>query len=180
MTRMRNQIAFVAADPALYDKFLSLSRYLDSQRFMPRQPDFPQSIDDSTLWDTVTGMLLLSDGRRPLTVVAVSGNDVEVGRSAKLFKAVRRRTPSALVMCPKGYEHMKATTDIPHFATGHPPETYDIRMTILVGDINGFKDYDNQMFGRPTCLPLKSWDPDNLKALAARLCSVAGADHITC
>jgi len=147
---------------------------------MPRQPDFPQSVDDSTLWDTVTRMLLLSDGKQPFTVVAVSGNDEEVSGSAKLFKAVRRRTASALVMCPKGYEHMKATTDIPHFVLGHPPESHDIRMTVLVGNINEFKDYDNQMFGRPTCLPLKSWDTDNLRALAARLCSVAVPANITC
>jgi len=180
MTAIRIQIALVAANPMLYDKFLTLSRFLDNNRFMPRQPDFPRKIDESTLSETVTRLLLLSNGKQPFTVFAVSGNDEEISRSAKLFKVVKRRVPSALVMCPKGYEYMRATTNIHNFATGCPPESRDIRMTVLLGNIDEFKGYDDQMFGRPTCLPLRSWDTDNLRALAARLCSVAVPSSIDC
>ena len=177
---LRTQIAIICGSPTFRQDLNKLSRWLTNDRFMSRMPDFPSEVDGSSIFDTVTRLLLMANGRAPFALVAVTGNEKQIADSAKLFLAVRKRTVSSLIMCPKGYEHLKVVADIPCLVTGYPPQTYDVRMTILLGEMREFPDYDNSMFGKATCLPLRSWDAENMRLLAQRLHEAARSRSFAC
>ncbi len=174
MTKSRTQIALVAADVKIRERLAALGRLIENDSYTTRVPDFPAQLDDSTMFETVTRTLLLAGGKLPHAIVAVTGDDKQIADSAKLFMSIRKRVATVLVLCPKGYEYMKRTVDLPNFATGCPPHSHSIKMAILIGAPRHYPEYNMDMFGRPIYLAMEMWNDETMEALAGTIRSAMG------
>jgi len=173
----RFQIALIAANHDTWRDFVKFADALNNETHLARVRDFPNNVDASTAPATATK--LLADNKIPFAVVAITGNDREIEQSQVVFTAIRKKAPSTLVMCPRGYGYMSRVTDIPSYALSSPPHAYGIRMSILLGEPGEFAGYDEGMFGKALHFARSpsGWGNIDLTELAAEVRSVAYPDR---
>ncbi len=167
----RLQLALFTASPEMYPRLFLLDGQIESETHLPRLADVPREQSDAAVRENVRQML--RNYQLPFAIVAVTGTGEQIRHAGLVFLAARKRVPTMLIMCRDGYRHMHQTVDVPFFAHGHPPESYDIAGVVLLDKEEAFPDYDASKFGEPTYLPLENWRKENLGYLAEHVRRVA-------
>ena len=161
---------------AAWRMLMVLSQAMENDQHFPRVRDVPDGVDVST--STAVAQRILANGKILFAAVFITGNDVEMERCRLVHFALRKKVPTALIMCPRGYGYMVARNE-PDYAVGVPAQSCDTRLSVLLGSIADFHQYNDRMFGKPCyfCPPTADWNASALQDVADTLRSVAHPDR---